>query len=57
MELCKAMDVANYLHWMELLHVIVYALKTQEKGIVLKPDLKSVKLNLKILVYAEFAGD
>ena len=33
-ELSKAMDIANYLHWRELLRVIVYALKTQEKGIV-----------------------
>ena len=37
--------------------MIVYALKTQEKGIVLKPNLKLVKLNLKIFVDAEFAGD
>ena len=56
-ELSKAMDVANYLHWRELLGVIVYALKTQEKGIVLKPNSKLVKLNLKIFVGAEFAGD
>ena len=48
-ELSKAMDVANYLHWRELLRVIVYALKRQEKGIVLRPDRKSVKVNLKIL--------
>ena len=53
-ELSKAIDVANYLHWRKLLHVIVYALKTQEKGIVLKPDLKSVKLNLKFLVSKGF---
>ena len=32
LELSKAMDIANYLHWRELLCVIVYALKTQEKG-------------------------
>ena len=51
------MDVANYLHWRELLRVIVYALKTQKKGIVLRPDKKSVILNLKILVDVEFAGD
>ena len=56
-ELSKAMDVANYLHWRELLWVITYALKTQEKGIVLKPDSKSVKLSLKIFIDAEFAGD
>ena len=37
--------------------MITYALKTQEKGIVLKPDLKLVKLNLKIFVDAKFAGD
>ena len=56
-ELSKAMDVANYLHWRELLRVIIYALKSQEKGIVLRPDRKSVTLNLKIFVDAEFAGD
>ena len=44
-ELPKAMDVTNYLHWRELLQVITYALKTQEKDIVLKPDSKLVKLN------------
>ena len=48
-ELSKAMNVANYLHWRELLCVIVYALKTQEKGIVLKPNFKLVKLNLKMI--------
>ena len=32
-ELSKAMDIANYLHWRELLHVIVYALKTQERAL------------------------
>ena len=53
----KAMDVANYLHWRELLLVIVYALKTQEKCIALKPNSKLVKLNLKIMVDSEFAGD
>ena len=37
--------------------MIVYALKTQEKGIVLKSDSKLVKLDLKIMVDAEFAGD
>ena len=36
-ELSRAMDVANYVHWKELLTVIKYALKSQEKGIVLKP--------------------
>ena len=51
-ELSKAMDVTNYLHWKELLCVIVYALKTQETGIVLAPDRKAVKLNLKIIVDA-----
>ena len=56
-ELSKAMDVANYLHWRELVRVIMYALKTQEKGIVLAPDKKSAKLDLKIMVDAEFAGD
>ena len=48
-ELSEAMDVANYLHWRELLWVIVYPLKTQKKGIVLNPDKKSVILNLKFL--------
>ena len=56
-ELSKAMDVTNYLHWKELLCVILYALKTQEMGIVLAPDRKEVKLDLKIMVDAEFAGD
>ena len=56
-ELSMAMDVANYLHWRELLRVIIYALKSQEKGIVLRPDRKSVKLNLKIFVDAEFAEE
>ena len=51
------MDVANYLHWRELLRVIIYALKSQEKGIVLRPDRKSVKLNLKMFVDAEFAEE
>ena len=37
--------------------MVTFALHTQEKGIVLKPDLKTVKLNLKIYVDAEFAGD
>ena len=41
-EVSKAMDIANYLHWRELLRVIVYALKTQEKGIVLKINSKLV---------------
>ena len=49
--------MANYLHWKELLCVVVYALKTQEMGIVLAPDRKAVKLDLKIMVDAEFAGD
>ena len=44
-ELSKSMDVANYLCWRELLCIIVYVLKTQKKGIVLKPDRKSVILN------------
>ena len=35
-ELSRAMDVANYVCWKELLRVIKYALKSQEKGIVLK---------------------
>ena len=37
--------------------MIVYALKTQEMGIVLAPDRKAVKLDLKIMVDAEFARD
>ena len=44
-------------YWKELFHVILYALKTQEMGIVLAPDRKAVKLNLKIMVDVEFAGD
>ena len=56
-ELSKAMDAANYLHLRELLRVVVYALKSQEKGIVLRPDRKSATLDLKIMVDAEFAGD
>ena len=35
----------------------MYALKSQEKGILLKPDRKSANLDLKIMVDAEFAGD
>ena len=50
-ELSKAMDIANYLHWKELLRVVVYALKTKQKGLVLKPNNKA-KLNLKIYVDA-----
>ena len=56
-ELSRAMDVANYVHWKELMRVIKYALKTQEKGIVLKPEQNKAILSLKILVDAEFAGD
>ena len=56
-ELSKAMNVANYIHWRELLRVVMYALKSQEKGIVLRPDRKSANLDLKIMVDAEFAGD
>ena len=37
-ELSRAMDVANYVHWKELLRVIKYALKGQKKGTVLKPE-------------------
>ena len=56
-ELSRAMDVANYVHWKELLRVIKYALKSQEKGIVLKPERNYVNINLKLVVDAEFAGD
>ena len=56
-ELSKAMDVANYTHWRELLRVVKYALKSQEKGIVLKPNNNSANLDLKLMVDAEFAGD
>ena len=31
-ELSKAMDIGNYVHWKELLKVILFALKTKEKG-------------------------
>ena len=53
----KAMDMANYLHWKELVRVIAYSLNSQEMVIVLAPDRKAVKLDLKIMVDAEFAGD
>ena len=33
-QLSKVIDVANYVHWRELLMVVMYALKSQEKGIV-----------------------
>ena len=56
-ELSRAMDVVNYVHWKELLRVIKYALKSQEKGIVLKPERNYVNINLKLVVDAEFAGD
>ena len=56
-ELSRAMDVTNYVHWKELLRVIKYALKSQEKGIVLKPERNYAKINLKLVVDAEFAGD
>jgi len=55
-ELSKAMDIGNYVHWKELLKVILFALQTKQKGLVLKPD-KSATLQLKIYVDAEFAGD
>ena len=55
-ELSKAMDIGNYVHWKELLKVILFALKTKEKGLVLKPN-NSATLQLKIYVDAEFAGD
>ena len=51
------MDVANYLYWRELICVITFTLQTQEKGIVLRPDPKFVKLNLKIYVDTDFTGD
>ena len=51
------MDVANYTHWRELLRVVKYALKSQEKGIVLKPENNSANLDLKLMVDAEFEGD
>ena len=56
-ELSRAMDMANYVHWKELLRVIKYALKSQEKGIVLKPERNYANINLKLVVDAEFAGD
>ena len=51
------MDVANYIHWKELLRVVKYALKTQEKGIVLKPEKNQANISLKLVVDAEFAGN
>ena len=56
-ELSRAMDMANYVHWKELLRVIKYALKSQEKGIVLKPERNYANINLKLVDDAEFAGD
>ena len=56
-ELSRAMDVANYVHWKELLRVIKYALKTQEKGIVLRPERNQANISLKLIVDAEFAGN
>ena len=56
-ELSRAMDVANYIHWKELLRVVKYALKTQEKGIVLKPEKNQANISLKLVVDAEFAGN
>ena len=49
--------MANYVHWKELLRVIKYALKSQEKGIVLKSEKNYANINLKLVVDAEFAGD
>ena len=56
-ELSRAMDVANYVHWKELLRVVKYALKTQEKGIVLRPERNQDNISLKLVVDAEFAGN
>ena len=56
-ELSRAMDVANYIHWKELLRVIKYTLKSQEKGIVLRPERNQENISLKLVVDAEFAGN
>ena len=39
------------------MRVIKYALKSQEKGIVLRPEKNRAKIKLKLVVDAEFAGD
>ena len=49
--------MANYIHWKELLRVVKYALKTQEKGIVLKPEKNQANISLKLVVDAEFVGN
>ena len=46
-ELSRAMDVANYIHWKELLRVVKYPLKSQEKGILLKPEKNQANISLK----------
>ena len=56
-ELSKAMDRATEGHWKELLRVITYTMSTQNKGLLLKPTKTLHKLNLHILVDAEFGGD
>ena len=51
------MDRATEGHWKELLCVITYTMSTQNKGLLLKPTKTLHKLNLHILVDAEFGGD
>ena len=49
--------MANYVHWKELLRVVKYALKTQEKGIVLMPEKNHANISLKLIIDAEFAAN
>ena len=39
------------------MRVVKYALKSQEKGIVLKPEKNQANISLKLVVDAEFAGN
>ena len=57
LENCREQWTANYVHWKELLRVVKYALKTQEKGIILKPEKNRANISLKLVVDAEFAGN
>ena len=56
-ELSKAMDKATMAHWKELKRVITYTISTENKGLLLQPTSNLRKLQLHILVDAEFGGD
>ena len=56
-ELSKAMDKATMAHWKELKRVITYTISTKNKGLLLQPTSNLRKLQLHILVDAEFGGD